>query len=293
MTDSKSARRVSTFWSGRDLGTLERICLLSFVNKDYVVDVYSYNRNLSVPKGVRLLDANDILDSSRLFENFQQKGTYAAFSNIFRYSLLHKQETTWVDTDLMLLANDLPETEYLFAYESAGRINGALLRAPSESPFLKSLIQKADEIDPERIKWGDLGPNLISRTVRSHGLSAHALRDSQIYPIPPNELWKLFDPECFLEIQERLRGAITLHMWNEYFRRSLYFAINASPPSGSYWHHILRSFGDVPEYATSIPINLIRKSWRRELNPSSNFLGRRINSILFRMQTMSLSRRWR
>ena len=253
--------------------------------------MYSYNRNLSVPKGVRLLDANDILDSSRLFENFQQKGTYAAFSNIFRYSLLHKQETTWVDTDLMLIGNELPDTEYLFAYESRGIINGALLRAPSDSPFLKSLIQSSDEIDPERIKWGDLGPNLISRTVRSHGLLSHALRESQIYPITPNELWKLFDPECFLEIQERLRGAITLHMWNEFFRRSDYFAIKGRPPEGSYWHQVASSLEEVPQYQNSIPITFVRKYWRQELNPDARFVTRKTKSIQFKLQLWSLSRR--
>lgn len=290
MSSSKDARRVSTFWAGRDLGVLEKLCIQSFLERNYQFEVYTYNLDLEVPKGVSVRDASSIMSHSKLFENYQQRGTFAAFSNIFRYALLEKENTTWVDADLMLLGHELPEPDYLFAYESEGRINGSLLRAPSGSLFLQKLIRRSSEMDPKKIKWGDLGPSLISRTVTDFGLEAQALAQREVYPIEPKELWKLFDPESLSEVQERLSGALTLHLWNEYFRRSKYFAILFQPIHGSFWHKMVDTLGLVPKYDAELPIDMVRKFWRNELNPSPSFAIRKLNTFLFKARLRSLVR---
>jgi hypothetical protein len=116
----KATRRspllLQTFWTGKPLSRLERAALQSYVNQGYTVDIYTYNPlhefMAQVPIGphIRVHDARKILDESTLFEyggraeigKRDDAYKYLPFSDIFRFTMLHKNGGAWMDLDIFL-----------------------------------------------------------------------------------------------------------------------------------------------------------------------------------------------
>jgi hypothetical protein len=216
---SSSERRVSTFWTGKPLGFLENLCLSSFIAKGYEVELYTYDDKIVAPKGVVIRDASTILPFERVFENYFQRGTYAAFSNIFRYRLLQLRKTTWIDTDVFLIGEALPEGDYLFGFEGPRFINGAILRAPSDSPFLRDLFRKSTSLRPNQVRiWGQLGPRLITAIARRHNLMHFAQKRDVFYPMSGGEVWALLDPKSYSLASQAVAKSSAIHLWNEVLR---------------------------------------------------------------------------
>ena len=116
----KSPKRNSlllqTFWTGKPLSRLERAALQSYVNQGYSVHIYTYNPlhefNVQVPKDphIHVHDAREILAESQLFE-YAGRSTvgkrddaykYLPFSDLFRFTMLHKKGGAWMDLDIFL-----------------------------------------------------------------------------------------------------------------------------------------------------------------------------------------------
>lgn len=81
-------------------------------------------------EGVELRDAREIFVQEQVAENSGRPGTFAGFSNIFRYGLLQLFDTTWIDTDVLSTGHPLPSDYCLFGWESRHFINEAILRDP-------------------------------------------------------------------------------------------------------------------------------------------------------------------
>ena len=75
-----------TFWHGEALSPYEILSLVSFLRNGLSVELYSYDGDLTVPGGVTLLDAAQILPESRLrfYQPDEGVGGVALFSNLFR-----------------------------------------------------------------------------------------------------------------------------------------------------------------------------------------------------------------
>ncbi len=56
----------------------------------------------------------EMLPEEAVFGNVNEKGSFGMFSNIFRYHLLPTVSTTWIDTDVVLLVDKLPEGQFLY-----------------------------------------------------------------------------------------------------------------------------------------------------------------------------------
>jgi hypothetical protein len=158
---SKTRRRartqpllLQTFWTGKPLSRLERAALQSYVNQGYTVDVYTYNPlpvfRTQVPDAgprIRVHDAREILPESALFE-YGGRATVGArddayrflpFSDLFRFTMLHKKGGAWIDLDIFLTRP----------------ISAAVLRRPyvfsSERTIQKGAYRKAE---PEIVDMG-------------------------------------------------------------------------------------------------------------------------------------------
>src|SRR4051812_45277852 len=97
---------VNSFWGGEPLGTLELLCIRSFLHHDVCYNLYVYDEPANVPSGVELRDARPILPADRQFvypTGTFNGGSLAAFSNLFRYTLLESRGGCWVDTDVCCL----------------------------------------------------------------------------------------------------------------------------------------------------------------------------------------------
>lgn len=229
-----STRSVSALWIGGPLGPYERLCLTSFVRSGFAVQLFTFDDSLPVPPGVVRRMAGDILPAGSVFENVHERGTFAAYSNVFRYRLLQLEDTTWVDADVLSVADELPGTPYLFGDQGGGLVNGAVLHAPSDSPFLAHLYDVASSTDPGQIVWGQLGPTLITRTIQRFGLEELVQEQQVLYPVHWDDLATLFDPQGADAVEDGLRGAATVHLWNEILRRAGAPVKQVRPPTGSW-----------------------------------------------------------
>ena len=125
---------IQTFWTGNPLSRMERAALQSYVNQGYTVDIYTYNPIVDfrkrVPRSphINIRDAREILDESVMFEyggradigmrNDAYK--YLPFSDLFRFTMLHKRGGTWMDIDIFLtrpIPARLLERPYVFSSE--------------------------------------------------------------------------------------------------------------------------------------------------------------------------------
>jgi hypothetical protein len=135
---TRKTRRVplllQTFWTGKPLSRLERAALQSYINQGYTVDIYTYNplaefrAQLPSRKGVRVHDAREILPEKDLFEYTGRKETgkrsdaysFLPFSDLFRFTMLHKKGGAWIDADVFLIKS-LPASvlkkPYVFSSE--------------------------------------------------------------------------------------------------------------------------------------------------------------------------------
>ena len=107
---------LQTFWTGNPLSRLERAAIQSYINVGYTIDIYTYNpiaefkRHVPASRYVRVHDAREILPESQLFQYSGRAGigkrddaySYLPFSDLFRFTMLHKKGGAWVDLDIFM-----------------------------------------------------------------------------------------------------------------------------------------------------------------------------------------------
>jgi hypothetical protein len=115
-TRKRSKLLLQTFWTGKPLSRLERAALMSYVNVGYTVDLYTYNpmtefrKHVPSSPHIRVHDARSILPESALFEYGGRAAVgkrddafrFLPFSDIFRFTMLHKKGGAWMDLDIFL-----------------------------------------------------------------------------------------------------------------------------------------------------------------------------------------------
>jgi hypothetical protein len=228
--------RCVTLWIGPRLGPVERACLKSVLNQGHPLALYCYDKPAGVPDGVELRDASAILPKDRIIRH--ETGSFALFSNWFRYELQRRGAGTWVDCDVYLLAPLDGASPCLFGEEEAGRINTGVLRLPPDSPLLPPLIALFEErsVPPwlplrsrlaarlrlwrhgrsglASMPWGSAGPKALTYLVRRHGMGRHALPSDTFCPAPWQDALWIVDPARTLGDFVTQR-TVAVHLWNE------------------------------------------------------------------------------
>lgn len=225
-----------TLWIGEELGAVERACLRSVMRHGSSVALYCYGRPAGVPEGVDVRDAAAVLPESKVFTG--RNGSFAAFSDWFRYELLERGCGTWVDTDIYLLKPLDGRGAYLFGEESDGILNNAVLRLPADSPIVRLLLEpfraagiprgltwrqrlplQIDKLfrartDLATLPWGSTGPLALTALAREFGLGSRALPSDAFYPVRWQDAAWVGNPAVKLQdmITER---TVAIHLWNE------------------------------------------------------------------------------
>ena len=242
---------VRSFWWGGALTPLEQLSITSFLEHGHRFELFAYDDVGTLPPGAELREARQVLDPSAIFldETPEHFGTVSGFSNLFRYAVLDELGGWWVDTDVVCLARDIPETTYVFARHD-GTIQNAIMRAPARSALSAAALRRATEAG-ERLNFGTTGPVLLTDVVRALGLGEHAWDEEQLYPVGWRDALAPFDPERAHEVARKTANATFLHLWNEVLRVHGILK-TVRPPAGSFLRGLYERYGIAfphePEY---------------------------------------------
>ena len=244
---------IQTLWIGDTLSDMEILSLSSFIKNNMEVHLYCYEDIKNVPEGVIVKSGTDILPKEDIFayQVGPGKGSYSAFSNYFRYKLLHEKGGWWVDTDMVCLQPWNFEDEYVFCseenYETGLHFpNTGAIKCPAGSKIMKHCYNVCLEQDKQTLEWGTVGPKLLHTAVQTleyidlvkpvHYFSIIAPFRSQLFVLPSecglyglNELTDLI-----LTPSKHVYG---LHLWNEAWRR-IGINKNASHPQTSIYEQL-------------------------------------------------------
>jgi hypothetical protein len=225
------------------------------------VDLYTYDGPLTVPKGVTVRDAGEVLPRERVF--FHAKtGSPALFADLFRSAGLQRRLGTWVDTDIVLLRSISDLGDYIFGWESPGKLNIAVLRLPPDCPYMGYIEQLATarvplpihwsitrklrqlaracvgrQLSLQQLEWGAAGPLALTEFVRRNGLAEHAQPKDVFYPIHWSERALLLAPSETVDLR-LTHQTRAVHLWH----KGLTEDQKERPPPGSFLARMCERF---------------------------------------------------
>lgn len=233
---------IHALWIGKTLGQISSCCLRSFAMRGHKVLLHAYDTITDVPEGVECVDANLIIPADKIFKH-NQTGSYALFSDVYRYELLKKVSGIYVDCDVYCLKPiEIPESQYLLGFESDHKINGAVLAMPQDSNLLAALLDAAYNpffVPPwykksrqKRLKlkkmlgigqhiadmpWGVIGPDAITHFVKTQDLVEFIQPIDVFYPVHYQCIGQLTDSGLNIEDITSTR-TLGIHLYNEMLR---------------------------------------------------------------------------
>ena len=91
---------VQSIWLG-PLSVMERLVIASFGANGHEFHLYTYDQLDDLPGGAVLKDAREVLPAKWVLRD--SRGSFAGFSDVFRYKLLLEKGGWWVDMDTVCL----------------------------------------------------------------------------------------------------------------------------------------------------------------------------------------------
>lgn len=171
--------RVSSLWIGKDLTKIEQLCIKSFLKNGYEFELYTYAPLKNIPDGTIVKDGNEIIPKSDIFQ--YKNGSYSAFSNIFRFTMLYKKGGHWVDMDLVCVKKYEGDEKYVIPSETdkkyiAKKFSAGILRFPKGCPIMKEAMNfcnsKRQAILDGTFEWG-LGPLTLKHIIEKFNLQKY------------------------------------------------------------------------------------------------------------------------
>ncbi len=212
---------VRSLWIGGQLSAMEQLSIRSFLANGHECHLYSYEPLTGVPEGTILHDAREILPESKIFR-YTGNGSYAGFSDHFRYEVLRSQGGWWADLDVVCL-RPFPEPthEVVVSMETnpAGEAVPAtcVIYSSPGSRLVELLCERTRAKDPATLAWGDIGPSLMAELVRELGLEHACLPWQAFCPIPYTQWFDAFLPGRAPDFGPE---TYAVHYWHEFWRRS-------------------------------------------------------------------------
>lgn len=213
---------INAIWIGPKLGPLHAACLESFLRQGHEVLLHTFDAPNDVPSGVKLFDANRLMSRKDIVAH-RATGSLSLASDIYRYRILRAGMGTYVDCDVYCL-RPLPKQDYLFGLEDDQKTCNAVLKAPANSELVKRLNAAASDphyIPPwtsrstrsflklrrtircpkpvSEMKWGTIGPLLLTYLIDKLGLQRHRLPIDAFYALHYSHTSLLFQPGLSLE----------------------------------------------------------------------------------------------
>ncbi len=151
---------IHSLWIGNRISLLGLLTIHSFLQKGHPFHLWTYYDIPNIPKGVILQNANEIIPKEKIFKYPENskidwgKGSFAGFSDIFRYKLLFEKGDWWVDMDVTCLKEFHCEKPYFFRDHWKLPVVGNILKAPKGSELMKNCYRRAQkEVDEDNLDW--------------------------------------------------------------------------------------------------------------------------------------------
>ncbi|PSL48295.1 alpha 1,4-glycosyltransferase [Chitinophaga niastensis] len=207
---------IQSLWIGESLSTMEHLCIQSFLQNEHDFHLYAYQDIKNVPKNTTVLDANSIIHANKIF--IDSKGGIASFSDWFRYKLLYEKGGWWVDMDSVCLRHFDMKEEYCFStehgHENDKIVNIGFIKSPAKAAILADCLTHIDNLDHNCIKWGELGPSLFNKIIKSYDTESYIMAPETFCPINWTDVYKLISKQNYSLTEKNF----ALHLWNEIWR---------------------------------------------------------------------------
>jgi hypothetical protein len=227
---------------GARLSPLEHLCIKSFVKRGHRFVLYAYEEVGNVPPGCEVEDAALILPKESIFllKAGIHVGSASTFSDRFRYELLSKRGGWWVDTDVMCLRTEIPDTPYVFAEQddlfTEKEYLGAILKVPADSDFLARARAACESADGE-LAHNAIGPRLVDTLVRELKLESYAWAR---LPLSWDQVLEFFDPAQTERVQAVTASSSFVHFSTNMLRLANVLK-DIRPPGSSYLDEMYRA----------------------------------------------------
>lgn len=230
---------IQGLWIGSRLSTMERLSIKSFLAHGHRYHLYTYTDIEGVPPGATVMDADEIVPVNRIFR-YPNAGSYAGFSDIFRYKLLLLRGNWWADMDTVCCRPFDFSDSVVISSERAGAgcwyANVGVLKFPPSSPVMEAACRISGAKDPESLTHGEIGPALMEWLVARFSLESYVKAPEIFCPISCSRRALLTSPGG-----EIPREAFTVHLWNEMWAAD---ALNRDGqfPSDSIYEQLKRAY---------------------------------------------------
>ena len=136
---------IGMLWVEGALSYVEVLCAQPFLDAGHHVKLYHYKDVQNVPSGVELIHGDNVLEIDRFIQH-GRTGSFALFSDVFRYHLLQQNDRMiWADLDAYCVKTFKSETGHFFGWESKRHINGGVLGLPPDSEALGQLLEMTED----------------------------------------------------------------------------------------------------------------------------------------------------
>ncbi len=210
---------INGLWVSGPLNELGLLTVRSFVANGYTFHLYSYDLTaLSPEPGLMILDAELILNKSALFSYTKKnafghgKGSFAGFSDIFRYKLLFEKGGWWSDMDITCLRPLPNHTIYYFRAHHELLLVGNLMKVPKGSELMRHCFERAIlEVKADNTDW-HLPIQILIEEVEALQLTQYIVKNAS-----NDDYWDRLKPYIFSNRALPLNWQI-IHWQNEVWR---------------------------------------------------------------------------
>lgn len=200
---------IQGLWVGSSLSVMEQLSIASFLANGHEYHLYVYDEIGNVPSGTILEDATRIVSADCRF--LDSRGTFAAFSDFFRYKLLLERGGWWVDTDIVCMRPFAFDGNCVFSKEPDSTIGSAVMRVPPGNDVISRAWAACLHLDRTSVEWGAIGPRLLAPIIHELGLDSLAVDHEVFYPFDWADWRKALDPAVVWQLSPATRG---VHFWN-------------------------------------------------------------------------------
>jgi mannosyltransferase OCH1-like enzyme len=209
---------VHGLWIGSSLSAIELLCMKSFTEAGHTFYLWAYNKIDNLPERIQVKDANKIIPSNEIFTYTYSnkfghgKGSYAGFSDIFRYKLLYEFGGWWTDMDITCLKPLVFEEEFVFRRNGQKGVVGNLMKCAPKSELMLYCYERAkQEVTAENKNW------MLPISILNDGISKFKL-NKNITEISNEDSWTLVS-EYLIKDKIIPENWYVFHWMNEEWRR--------------------------------------------------------------------------